>query len=136
MGRELRRKQAKKEGKSLHPEIKEETNQLKKLLIITAVLIFIICIIYILSALFVTKELDWLDKKDENITETLIENTILAAETFTVRKISSGVGVERTFPVNSPNIASIEVVKKGKVRRAKLYFLRTRESQYKIKERR
>ena len=59
-----------------------------------------------------------------------------ATETFTVRKVSSGVGVERTFPVNSPNIASITVVKKGKVRRAKLYFLRTRESQYKIKERR
>lgn len=58
------------------------------------------------------------------------------SETFIVRKMSSGVGVERTFPVNSPNIASIEVVKKGKVRRAKLYFLRTRESQYKIKERR
>ena len=57
-------------------------------------------------------------------------------ETFTVRRISFGIGVERTFPVNSPNIASIEVVKKGKVRRAKLYFLRTRESQYKIKERR
>ena len=59
-----------------------------------------------------------------------------ATETFTVRTISSGVGVERTFPVNSPNIASITVVKKGKVRRAKLYFLRTRLSQYKIKERR
>ena len=59
-----------------------------------------------------------------------------ATETFTVRKISSGIGVERIFPVNSPNIASIEVVKKGVVRRAKLYFLRTRESQYKIKERR
>lgn len=82
MGRELRRKQAKKEGKSLHPEIKEETNQLKKLLIITAVLVFIICTIYIISALFVTKELDWLDKKDENTTETLIENTILASEIF------------------------------------------------------
>ena len=57
-------------------------------------------------------------------------------ETFTVRKVSSGVGVERTWPVNSPNIASITVVKKGKVRRAKLYFLRTMTSQYKIKERR
>ena len=59
-----------------------------------------------------------------------------ATETFTVRKVSSGVGVEKTFPVNSPNIASIEVVKKGKVRRAKLYFLRTMAGQYKIKERR
>ena len=59
-----------------------------------------------------------------------------ATETFTVRKISSGVGVEKTFPVNSPNIASIQVVKKGQVRRAKLYFLRERLGQYKIKERR
>ena len=57
-------------------------------------------------------------------------------ETFTVRKISSGVGVERTWPINSPSIASITVVKKGKVRRAKLYFLREMTSQYKIKERR
>ena len=56
------------------------------------------------------------------------------SETFTVRGIYSGVGVEKTFPVNSPNIESIEVVKKGKVRRAKLYFLRNRKSQYKIKE--
>ncbi len=59
-----------------------------------------------------------------------------ATETFTVRKIASGVGVEKTFPVNSPNIASIQVVKKGQVRRAKLYFLRKRLGQYKIKERR
>ena len=59
-----------------------------------------------------------------------------ATETFTVRKIASGVGVEKTFPVNSPNIASLTVVKKGKVRRAKLYFLRTMAGQYKIKERR
>lgn len=56
------------------------------------------------------------------------------SETFTVRKIASGVGVERIFPINSPVIASLEVTKKGKVRRAKLYFLRTRKSQYKIKE--
>ena len=47
-------------------------------------------------------------------------------ETFTVRRISYGVGVERTFPVNSPKLAKIEVVRKGKVRRAKLYYLRDR----------
>lgn len=45
-------------------------------------------------------------------------------ETFTVRKISFGVGVERTFPVNSPKIDHIEVLSHGKVRRSKLYFLR------------
>ncbi|MBD8031731.1 MULTISPECIES: 50S ribosomal protein L19 [Solibacillus] len=46
------------------------------------------------------------------------------SETFTVRKISYGVGVERTFPVHTPKIANLEVVRKGKVRRAKLYYLR------------
>ena len=45
-------------------------------------------------------------------------------ETFTVRKISFGVGVERTFPVHSPKIEKVEIVSSGKVRRAKLYFLR------------
>ncbi len=48
-------------------------------------------------------------------------------ETFIVRKMSSGIGVERTFPVNSPNIASVEVIKHGKVRRNKIYFLRDRK---------
>ena len=47
-------------------------------------------------------------------------------ETFTVRKISFGVGVERTFPVHSPKIAKLEVVRHGQVRRAKLYYLRDR----------
>lgn len=68
------------------------------------------------------------------------EGTVIArkghgvTETFTVRKISSGIGVERIFPVHSPNISYIKVTKNGIVRRAKLYFLRTRKGQYKIKE--
>jgi large subunit ribosomal protein L19 len=58
-------------------------------------------------------------------------------ETFTVRKVSFGVGVERTFPVHSPTIAKIEVVTRGDVRRAKLYYLRDRHGKAaKIKERR
>ena len=58
-------------------------------------------------------------------------------ETFTVRKESYGVGVERTFPVHSPNIAHIEVLTRGDVRRAKLYYLRElRGKKAKIKEKR
>src|ERR1700750_1001289 len=57
--------------------------------------------------------------------------------TFTVRKVSFGVGVERTFPINSPIFAQIEVVTRGDVRRAKLYYLRNlRGKAAKIKERR
>ena len=58
-------------------------------------------------------------------------------ETYTVRKISFGVGVERTFPLHSPNIDKVEVVSRGDVRRAKLYYLRDlRGKAAKIKERR
>ncbi len=60
-----------------------------------------------------------------------------ARETFTVRKISYGVGVERTFPVHTPAIEQIEVVTRGDVRRAKLYYLRSlRGKAARIKERR
>ena len=60
------------------------------------------------------------------------EGTVIArkgsgvAETFTVRRVSYGVGVERVFPLHSPNVKGIKIVRKGRVRRAKLYFLRDR----------
>ena len=62
----------------------------------------------------------------------MFEGTVISkngggiSETFTVRRISYGVGVERVFPLHSPNIEKIEVSRRGKVRRAKLYYLRNR----------
>ena len=72
----------------------------------------------------------------------LFEGTVIAkkgggiCETFTVRRISYGVGVEKTFLVHSPNVAKVEIVRKGKVRRAKLYYVRERVGKSaKVKER-
>ena len=84
MGRELRRKQAKKEGKSLKREEIEENNPIKKLLIIIGVLIFIGCVIYLLAAIFVTKEVDWFSKKEttEEKETTTVSDSILANAIF------------------------------------------------------
>lgn len=60
-----------------------------------------------------------------------------ARETFTVRRVTFGIGVERVFPVHSPSVSQIEVVKRGRVRRAKLYYLRKRTGKAaRIRERR
>lgn len=62
----------------------------------------------------------------------IFEGTIIArnnsgvSETFTVRRVSYGVGVERVFPIHSPNVKGVTVIRKGRVRRAKLYYLRSR----------
>ena len=71
----------------------------------------------------------------------LFEGTVIAkrgggiSETFTVRRVAYGVGVEKTFPLHSPFVEKVEVTRKGKVRRAKLYYLRDRVGKYaKVKE--
>ena len=62
----------------------------------------------------------------------MYEGTVIArhgggiSETFTVRRVAYGCGVEKTFPIHSPNVAKVEVIRKGKVRRAKLYYIRER----------
>ena len=62
----------------------------------------------------------------------IFEGTVIAkrnggiSETFTVRRVTYGVGVEKTFPIHSPNVEKVEIIRQGKVRRAKLYYLRDR----------
>ena len=62
----------------------------------------------------------------------MFEGTVIAkhgggiSETFTVRRVSYGCGVEKTFPIHSPNVAKVDIIRVGKVRRAKLYYLRDR----------
>ena len=83
MGRELRRKQAKKEGKSLDKNVEVEKNQLKSLFKITVLLLVIISVIYLISALFITKELDWFNKdKDNSLENDGVSNSILASTIF------------------------------------------------------
>lgn len=81
-------------------------------------------------------------KEGEKERVQVFEGTVIArnggsvSETFTVRKVSYGVGVEKVFPLHSPNVTKISVVRRGKVRRAKLYYLRNRVGKAaKVKER-
>lgn len=71
----------------------------------------------------------------------MFEGTIIAikgsgiSESFTVRRVSYGIGVEKTFPVHSPNVEKVDIIRSGKVRRAKLYYLRGRAGKSaKVKE--
>ena len=71
-------------------------------------------------------------KEGEKTRTQMFDGTVIAkhgggiSETFTVRRVSYGVGVEKTFPIHSPNVEKVEVYREGKVRRAKLYYLRGR----------
>ena len=86
MGRELKRKQAKKDGRSLEKVEINETNPIKKYLINVFVIIGVFAIIYLISALFITKELDWFSKdkntNEENANSNSISNSILASSAF------------------------------------------------------
>ena len=83
MGRELRRKQAKKDGKSLEKEEIIENNQIKKLLTTTCILVVILAVIYLLSAIFITKELNWFSQNDNtNNSNETVSNSILASAIF------------------------------------------------------
>lgn len=80
-------------------------------------------------------------REDKKTRIQLFEGTVIAkrgggiSETFTVRKISYGVGVEKTFPLHSPSVGAIKVTRRGKVRRSKLYYLRDRVGkEAKVKE--
>ena len=82
MGRELRRKQAKREGKMLkNEEIKEEYN-VKKIVITCVIVLVSIGLVYLISALFITKELDWFSKKEVKENASSVENSILASAIF------------------------------------------------------
>ena len=82
MGRELRRKQAKREGKSLkNEEIKEEYN-VKKIVITCVIVLVSIGLVYLISALFITKELDWFSKEEVKENTSGVENSILASAIF------------------------------------------------------
>lgn len=82
MGRELRRKQAKREGKSLkNEEIKEEYN-VKKIVITCVIVLVSIGLVYLISALFITKELDWFSKEEVKENTNSVENSILASAIF------------------------------------------------------
>lgn len=81
-------------------------------------------------------------KEGERERVQIFEGTVIAkmnsgvASTFTVRKVSYGVGVEKVFPIHSPNVVDVKIVRSGKVRRAKLYYLRSRVGKAaKLKER-
>ena len=69
-------------------------------------------------------------KEGDKVRVQLFQGTVIArngggiAESFTVRKVSGGIGVERVFPLHSPNVAKIGIIRKGRVRRSKLYYLR------------